>query len=88
MACLCGTMPVELNAQRTTERAEMRASYMTLTNLSVPAVVEIDNHSVVHALRHRVQHSIELKHKDADWWMLNWENTRYKMKNGTLRLGW
>ena len=69
---LYGAMPVELDVQRSINRADMWTLHMALTRLSGPAVIFTDHRGVVHALRRRETTCIGPKHEDADWWKLNW----------------
>ena len=57
-------MPVELDVQRTSERAEMWALHMALSRLSGPAVIHSDILGIVQALRSGEGTCVGTEHKD------------------------
>ena len=79
-----GTLHAELEVQRTIKRAELPAFLCLLRKAVGPTMVHVDNKGIFDALCRGFMKCTGSKAKDADLWILIWEELHRVHQNGTL----
>ena len=81
---LCGTLEAELSVQRPIKRAELTAFLCLLRKAIGPTVVHVDNAGIIDGLWRGETRCIAPRAKDADLWILIWEEVHRFHQAGIL----
>ena len=81
---MCGTLDAELDVQRTIKRAELTAFLCLLRKAVGPTLVYVDNKGIVYGLWRGEVRCIGPRAKDADLWIMVWEELHRVHQEGLL----
>ena len=79
-----GTLEADLEAMRTTKRPDLTAFFCLLRRIIGPTTAHVDNKGILDVLWRGEINCIGPKAKDADLWMLIWQEVHRAHQGGIL----